>query len=374
MRIRSFFLTILTLLTVGLGILLYPKSHTLPPPSVSPMVSVVMPVYNRADLVGRAIDSILNQTFTDFEFVIVDDGSTDDTPRVLKNYAERDNRIRIITNPGNKGISYSRQRGAEAARGTYIAIMDSDDWSIPDRLEKSVLFMRDHPDIDAVSGYIANIQDLTSTDNFSSDGPYHLLESPGTTEVDLAFYNAFPNVCALYKRTFAQTHNIRYNTNLISAEDYDFWRQFVMAGGHLAFLDNVLVYVRFHGTNSEEYYEKLVNNSLTIHRQFFELFFTPTETDIKFSYSRLEQCRILRKMIDSDRPRSVIPLEWLKNRYKAICPQDLDNALFIKHPRWEDFLVPTPDGKWTRKSLAEPCQITRKGNTLQVDWDHLRKQ
>ena len=127
--------------------------HSDPPP----LVSVVMPVYNRPDLVGRAITSILNQTMDNFELIIIDDGSDTLTKSILKQYAKQDDRIRLIYNPKNQGIAYSRQRGADAARGEYIAVMDSDDWSVPDRLEKSLAFMRDHPKVDVMTGGIQAI-------------------------------------------------------------------------------------------------------------------------------------------------------------------------------------------------------------------------
>ncbi len=96
-----------------------------------PEISVVLPVYNGGRFVGEAVDSILRQTFEDFEFIIVDDGSTDTTPSVLQKV--RDSRIRVIKNESNKGIVYSLNRGIAEARGAYIARMDSDDVALPDR-------------------------------------------------------------------------------------------------------------------------------------------------------------------------------------------------------------------------------------------------
>ena len=97
-----------------------------------PLVSVVMPVYNRADTIRKAIDSILNQTFTDFEFIIVDDGSTDGTTEILDYYAKKDSRVRVLKNEQNRGISYSRNKGNDSAKGKYIAnysrIFVFDDW------------------------------------------------------------------------------------------------------------------------------------------------------------------------------------------------------------------------------------------------------
>jgi glycosyltransferase involved in cell wall biosynthesis len=115
-----------------------------------PRVSVVMPTYNDALYLRDAIDSILNQTFTDFEFIIVNDGSADDTERIILSY--EDKRIRYLKNEVNAGNTVARNKGMEAARGRYIAIMDSDDVSVPDRLETQYKYMERHPGIGILGG------------------------------------------------------------------------------------------------------------------------------------------------------------------------------------------------------------------------------
>ena len=152
MKQIKWFLLILVFFTVIITFIIHVRTP--------PLVSVVMPVYNRERLVGRAIESILNQTYKNFEFIIVEDGSTDGTPRVLQNYARKDARIKILSNQQNQGIPFSRQRGLDAAKGKYVAIMDSDDYSVPQRLEKTVAFMEDYPDITAVSGEVIYINDV----------------------------------------------------------------------------------------------------------------------------------------------------------------------------------------------------------------------
>ena len=116
--------------------------------SITPLVSVVMATYNRADVIGRAIDSILNQTYDNFEFIIVDDGCTDSTYEVLEKYAAKDKRI-ILLKQNNQGLAAARNAGADKAQGKYIAFMDDDDISVPNRLEKQVSFLEKYPDYDA---------------------------------------------------------------------------------------------------------------------------------------------------------------------------------------------------------------------------------
>lgn len=101
-----------------------------------PTVSVVTPTYNRADVLPRAIDSILNQTFADFELIVVDDGSTDNTEKVVKSYA--DNRIQYIQFENNRGANAARTQGIKSASGKYIGFLDSDDEWLPRKIEKQV--------------------------------------------------------------------------------------------------------------------------------------------------------------------------------------------------------------------------------------------
>ena len=115
-----------------------------------PLVSVVMPVYNREMFVAEAIDSISAQTFTDFEFIIVDDGSRDGSAAIIREYARRDDRIRFLAFEQNKGQAAAKNFGIDAAKGLYIAGMDSDDVSLPQRLEKQVSFLRANPHIGAI--------------------------------------------------------------------------------------------------------------------------------------------------------------------------------------------------------------------------------
>jgi len=93
----------------------------------NPKVSVIIPTYNRAHLIGRAIQSVLNQTYQDFELIVVDDGSTDNTNEVIKEFSQKDKRILYIKHDKNKGGSAARNTGIKAARGEYIAFQDSDD-------------------------------------------------------------------------------------------------------------------------------------------------------------------------------------------------------------------------------------------------------
>jgi glycosyltransferase involved in cell wall biosynthesis len=116
-----------------------------------PAISVIMSVYNAERYLSAAIQSLLAQTFTDFEFIIIDDGSTDRSAAILADFAEKDSRIRIETH-ANKGLTRSLNEATALSRGEFLARMDADDIALPNRLEVQVRFMREHPDVVLLGG------------------------------------------------------------------------------------------------------------------------------------------------------------------------------------------------------------------------------
>ena len=108
------------------------------------LVSIVMPAYNCAHYIGETIQSVLVQTYEDWELLIVDDQSTDNTPKVVDEFSIQDDRIRYIELEKNSGVAVARNRGIEEARGNYIAFLDSDDLWKKDKLEKQIRFMQEH--------------------------------------------------------------------------------------------------------------------------------------------------------------------------------------------------------------------------------------
>jgi hypothetical protein len=129
------------------------------PHPATPVISVVMPTYNGERFLRPAIESILNQTFRDFELIVVDDGSTDRTPRILAEL--KDNRLIVLTNDRNQGIAVATNRGLAAARGEYVALQDHDDISLPHRFKTQLDFLKSHPDI-ALVGSAAILIDENS--------------------------------------------------------------------------------------------------------------------------------------------------------------------------------------------------------------------
>jgi len=178
---------------------------------------VVMPAYNVVRYIADAIRSILDQTFRDFEFIIIDDGSTDGTGGIIRHYAVADSRIVHAQNEGNLGLPKSLNIGIELAKGKYICRMDADDISYPDRLEKQLAFMESNPDV-VISG---GTMEVCNRDMNSICRRIYNLTDAGVRR-KLFRYNPFCHPSTIY-RTEAAIMIGGYNEVTFPAEDYDLY-------------------------------------------------------------------------------------------------------------------------------------------------------
>lgn len=204
-------------------------------------ISVVMSSYNtELSMLKEAVESILNQTFRDFEFLIIDDGSTDGSDQYLKSLS--DERVKIIQNPQNIGITKSLNIGFKAAKGKYIARMDADDISLPTRLEKQYEFMEAHPEV-IVCGTRAGILDeKRNVRPLNVNVPDNMEEY----RVRMIFLNPGPtHPTAFFRHEKLLEHHILYDEKLIYAQDYGMW-EVVSRYGKVSSLDEVLLYRRKH--------------------------------------------------------------------------------------------------------------------------------
>jgi hypothetical protein len=203
-----------------------------------PLVSVVMAVYNGGEFLSEAIESVLKQSFADFDFVVIDDGSTDRTPDILRHYASADQRLRIYTQK-NLGASASLNRGWRLARGELIAHMDADDVAKPERVERQVEFLKLHPEV-AVLG--------TSCEFMSRDGSRRVAMPLPSEDADIKKTLPYGNCLAhptIMMRKSALLEMGGYRSVFLYAEDYDLWLR--MAERHaLANLADPLLGYRIH--------------------------------------------------------------------------------------------------------------------------------
>lgn len=185
-----------------------------------PLISVLLPVYNDARYVCASIESILRQTLRDFELVVINDGSTDDTPEIVSRF--RDQRIRLIHNEHNLGLAPSLNRGIAAAKGDYIARQDADDIALPHRLRTQIEFLRSHPDCAMVGS-----QALLIDDQGREQGVFGC---PPIADIDikwgLLFSNAFIHGSVMMRRDVVdKTGGYTEDPVIFRAfvEDYDLW-------------------------------------------------------------------------------------------------------------------------------------------------------
>ena len=181
-----------------------------------PLVTVLMSAFNDAAHLSEAVQSILDQTFADFEFLIIDDGSTDETQDLLRSIS--DSRVRIVRNEKNLGLTRSLKRGVELARGCYIARIDADDTAFPWRLERQVCFMEEQPGV-AILGSGCVLMDETGKSFAFQRQP----------ESDLAIRwtslsaNPFVHSTVMLRRQVLLKHELNYDAAYETSQDYDLW-------------------------------------------------------------------------------------------------------------------------------------------------------
>lgn len=187
-------------------------------------ISVIMACYNCEDTVAEAIDSILAQTYTNWVMICCDDGSDDGTLEVLRRYEEQyPGRFVILENGENKKLPYSLNRCLEHVETELIARMDADDWSTPERFERQVAFLKDHPEYDLVG------TGVTVSDGEKRIGSIIKIEEP--TKETMLRQNAFSHATILtYNRVYNELGGYSLDPTVIRVEDVDLWCRFLAAG------------------------------------------------------------------------------------------------------------------------------------------------
>lgn len=203
---------------------------------LNPKISVIMPVYNTPEHELReAIESILNQTFDDFEFIIIDDCSKNDVKSVIESY--HNNKIRYIRNQQNLGVTGALNVGIENAKAQYIARMDSDDISLPQRLEKQLAFLEKNPDIGVVSSAFLK---------FPKNEEIKLPQNDEEIKQTLVFsHNCICHPAVMINRSQIPQEELKYNIDDKICEDYGLWLRLVKYT-KFSNLDDVLLNYRWH--------------------------------------------------------------------------------------------------------------------------------
>lgn len=178
-------------------------------------VTVFMPVYNAEKYLRSSIESILNQSYSNFEFLIIDDGSTDSSVDIIESY--KDDRIVLYKNETNKGLPYTRNKGLELATGEFIALMDADDISKKDRIFKQVHFLKNNNEFGVVS---SRVERLIEDKIYK---PKKRIDSYRVANIQLMFNNVIGNPAAMFRKDIINKYNISYRNECFVGQDYAFW-------------------------------------------------------------------------------------------------------------------------------------------------------
>lgn len=208
---------------------------------MTPAVSVLMSVHNGERFLREAVESILSQTFTDFEFIIVDDGSTDRSAEIVESYT--DARVRLLHNDRNLGLSQSLNRGLQEVVGRYVARMDADDISLPERFERQITFMDQHPEVGACGTWAKDID--------SAGAIVAERRTPFGKRLDCYYWIPSPIIHPSAMIRTELLKELKYN-DVRYAQDFNLWLRIVKAGFKLSNLTEFLFLYRVHPMSISE--------------------------------------------------------------------------------------------------------------------------
>lgn len=246
---------------------------------MQPKISVLMSVYNSAQYLREAIQSILDQTLHDFEFLIINDSSTDESRNIILSFS--DTRIKLIDNLENNGLSKSLNKGIEIAKAKYIARMDSDDISLPDRLLKQYLFMENNTHI-SVCGSWAKI---IGADNYVLNYPSNNDE----IKAYLLFNNPIIHPGTMFRKELFIKNNFWYDESISYSQDYELWQR-ASAKMNFANIPEVLLLYRLSPKSVEKkkYQESITGQIRKKQLEYLGLTPDPIELELHRSLAVVE--------------------------------------------------------------------------------------
>ncbi|MFJ1262523.1 glycosyltransferase family 2 protein [Capnocytophaga canis] len=183
-----------------------------------PLVSVLIPCYNVEKYVVEAVMSIINQTYDKLEIILIDDGSTDDTTKLLKKMAKQDKRVIFVQNDKNIGLIDTLNKGLQICSGKYVARMDSDDISLPQRIERQVQFLEKNKDIGIVGSYIQFFGE--------KKGVWRMETEDRLIKSSLFYTTCFAHPSVMFRNDVVKKNQLKYDRKYIHAEDYKLWYDF----------------------------------------------------------------------------------------------------------------------------------------------------
>ncbi len=262
----------------------------------TPLVSVVIPAYNQAQFLGQAIQSVLEQSYQNFEIIVVNDASTDDTPQVVAQF--NDSRLKYIAHPENRGLPAARNTGMRASQGEIIALLDSDDIFHPDKLQAHVNFLAEHPEIGVSYNARFNL-------NHSAESIRDLWRPPKTVGLS-DFVQGFPFSPSdmVIRREWAFKVDLFDASYRSGGEDLDFPCRLALAGCQFAGVDRALNYRRFHARRRKKNLANRLNDYENALNKVFNASNCPAEVlalrDTAFANYTLEVAYLTLAQQESD--------------------------------------------------------------------------
>ena len=209
---------------------------------MNPKVSIIMPVYNAGEFLKESMESILSQSFKDFEFIIINDCSTDDSLRIIKKYQENDKRIKLINNKENLGVKKSLNKALKVANGKYLARMDADDISLQDRFKIQFNYLENHPEIFLIGGSA-----IVISQKGDKWGVFEKYDNYKKIKNKLLKINCMVHPSIMFRNT----NELFYREKFIRSEDYDLYLRLLSSGKNITNLPNFLIKYRISdGTGS----------------------------------------------------------------------------------------------------------------------------
>ncbi len=310
----------------------------------NPSFSIILNTDNNEEILSRAISSVLSQTFSSFELIVVDDASSDNTESVMEKYKKYEHVV-YLRNKEKKGIGYSRNKALDIARGKYITILDARDLLYPTLLADTFQFLENNQDVDVTWSEAVYLNDNGTSGK-------RLVFS--TNPVELLIENIIIYSGATFRKSFVDEHNIKYNEDFSSVFDYLFWIKCLLNNGKFMALEKNLVAV---SDRKNVFYDDKDKDKQVVMNEIVK-YIKPTENNF---------CSILEKLKEGI--FSLFLKKDIIEVYSYRCNKN-NKCIYFIHPDWKDNLCSTNGIKWCRSAFMD-CGIVVDKNEEYIDfrWD-----
>ena len=301
--------------------------------SNQPKISVIMSVYNGEDYLTEAIDSVINQSFTEWELIVINDCSTDSTSEILGKYAAQDERIKVYTNEVNLRLPSSLNKAMSYAKGKYIARMDADDICLPERLEKQYNYMEENSDV-----ALSSCRFMTIKNGVISSGGCGGKSDANSVKALLLVTNPILHPGIIAKAEIIK--ELKYDKNFTCTEDMELWTRFVMAGYKVEILSEYLMIYRLHDKQiTQTTLEKQRKEIVAIQKAYYKKFLDVMNDEQEKFYV---EGVYFRENIDIERFSELY--KWMKNANRKAKTL---NKIALKYAMFEIL------AEYKRKGLAK---------------------